>query len=125
MRATELKKFKRILLDHRRKLTGTLATMQTEALRPGNGGANGDDVADFSSEQAEQELTLGLIASEQEEVFAIDAALERIEEKAYGKCCDCDVIIPKPRLEAVPTALRCVECQARGERFGFQTEEED
>jgi DnaK suppressor protein len=125
MRATELNKFKRILLDNRRKLTGTLTNMQNEALRPGNAGNNGDDVADYSSEQAEQELTLGLIATEQEEVFAIDAALERIDEKSYGKCRDCEVVIPKPRLEAVPTAERCVECQARGERFGFQTDEED
>lgn len=125
MRATELKKFKRILLENRRKLTGTLANMQDEALRPGGSGNNSDDVADLSSEQAEQELTLGLIATEQEEVSAIDLALDRIEDKSYGKCSDCDTIIPKPRLEAVPTAERCVECQSRGERFGFQTYDED
>lgn len=50
------------------------------------------------------------------EIEAIDRALARIATGDYGRCLACGRLIPLPRLEALPTAERCVECAARNER---------
>jgi DnaK suppressor protein len=46
---------------------------------------------------------------------AIDEALTRLNEGTYGICAECGVEISERRLEAVPFAKLCVECQAREE----------
>lgn len=38
------------------------------------------------------------------------AALERLEQGNYGRCVDCDVIIPEARLKIDPASERCVSC---------------
>ncbi len=118
MRATELKKFKKLLLEQRAKLTGSMGRMAEEALKPNGGGQDVDEIADQGSDQFEQQLTLGLMEAGQQEVTRIDEALKRIEDKTYGICEGCQAKIPKPRLEAVPSARYCVECQSKLERFG-------
>ncbi len=50
------------------------------------------------------------------ELAAIDAALERIAQGLYGQCMDCGVSIPEARLNAYPTAMRCVSCQDAAEK---------
>jgi RNA polymerase-binding protein DksA len=50
------------------------------------------------------------------ELLAIDAALRRIEEGAYGLCSVCGITIPLARLKAQPAAERCIDCQERHER---------
>lgn len=46
-----------------------------------------------------------------EELRMIDSALQRINAGTYGSCVDCDQPIPVARLQAEPTAERCVQCQ--------------
>lgn len=50
------------------------------------------------------------------ELRRIDGALLRLSEGSYGLCSDCGQKIPLPRLEAEPTAARCVQCQALYEK---------
>lgn len=45
------------------------------------------------------------------ELRLIDAALQRLNAGTYGNCVDCSQPIPVARLEAEPTAARCVQCQ--------------
>jgi DnaK suppressor protein len=45
----------------------------------------------------------------------IDAALARVGDGTYGVCEDCGRGIPSGRLDARPTATRCVDCAARAE----------
>ena len=86
------------------------------------------EILSEGSEPEEHEADLaddpGLRLSEREEVDAIsalqqaqlaqvDAALERIESGTYGICQDCGVTIPVERLEAMPAAAYCVDCQVR------------
>jgi len=42
----------------------------------------------------------------------INAALKRIEDGSYGLCLECKKRILLARLDAIPTATRCVPCQA-------------
>lgn len=49
-----------------------------------------------------------------EQVAAIDRAIERLEAGDYGTCATCEAPIPVERLEAMPTAVLCVSCQEQG-----------
>lgn len=46
---------------------------------------------------------------------ALDAALRRAERRIYGKCIDCGEPIAPKRLESIPEAARCIDCQQRHE----------
>lgn len=47
---------------------------------------------------------------------ALDEALSRAEKGIYGKCVVCGREIAPKRLESVPEAARCVDCQEEHER---------
>lgn len=46
----------------------------------------------------------------------IEAAFERIKEGSFGACIDCGDDIAFNRLQAYPTAKRCIVCQERREK---------
>ena len=48
-------------------------------------------------------------------VGKIDEALEKINEGTYGVCESCGDPIQPERLEALPYATRCIECQRKDE----------
>lgn len=54
------------------------------------------------------------------ELRELDAAIARIERGEYGECIDCGEPIPPERLEAYPSAMRCIDCQAAYERTHAQ-----
>lgn len=43
-------------------------------------------------------------------------AVQQLEAGQYGICIDCGQEIPKRRLDIVPGAIRCIECQEREEK---------
>ncbi len=67
---------------------------------------------------ADRELTLGLLAYEQNALEEIDAALRRIQEGRYGVCEMTGLPIPRRRLEAIPWARHTIEAQAELEWAG-------
>ena len=50
-----------------------------------------------------------------DELVAVRAALQRLDEGSYGECADCGADIGLQRLQAFPAALRCINCQSRAE----------
>jgi RNA polymerase-binding transcription factor len=72
--------------------------------------------ADQGSELFEQERDAGIAQSLREELAAVDRAEERLAAGKYGLSIESGEPIPDERLEAVPTAERTVEEQARYER---------
>jgi DnaK suppressor protein len=48
--------------------------------------------------------------------FQIVAALQRIDEGIFGLCTGCGKQIKKARLEAIPYAAYCVECEEKVEQ---------
>ena len=71
--------------------------------------AHGEQRSRDAVRSAEQDRDTG-------ELREIAAALARMDDGRYGECIDCGRAIPFARLEAQPTALRCVPCQQRFEK---------
>lgn len=85
-------------------------------LEPSSGGVNGD-AADAASNIYEREEALSLIRTLEKKLGALEHALEIEIKGAYGICEACGQRIPPERLDIVPEATLCVECQAKAERF--------
>lgn len=69
------------------------------------------DTEDDSFSNLIVDLNLAEIDRDADELRRIDGALARLSEGSYGLCENCGQRIPEARLQAEPTALRCVRCQ--------------
>jgi RNA polymerase-binding protein DksA len=69
------------------------------------------DMEDDSFSNLIVDTRLAEIDRDAVELRRIDNAMRRIAEGSFGTCVDCGQEIPKPRLQAEPTAARCVRCQ--------------
>ncbi len=74
-----------------------------------------DDWDDRAVENENDEVLAQLDDAGREQVEQIDVALARMSEGTYGVCIDCDEEIPMARLRALPSALRCVQCESAHE----------
>lgn len=63
-----------------------------------------------------EDVSLVGITNAQEEARDIDQALRRVLARSYGLCLDCRELIDRGRLEAYPTAKRCLACQQARDR---------
>ncbi|MDH3598641.1 MAG: TraR/DksA family transcriptional regulator [Candidatus Tectomicrobia bacterium] len=61
------------------------------------------------------EVLDGLDAGGHQEIEAIRAALNRLDNDAYGTCITCGEPIAPARLEALPYAVQCMACAAKAE----------
>lgn len=108
------------LLDRREKqLRALLAEEAAQEQAQADAQPHGQDVTDFK-EMAEEE-TMNAVHEMQHahavaELEAVVAARHRLEAGQYGLCQSCGEPIELRRLEAVPTALRCIRCQSLAEK---------
>ena len=102
------------LLERRAELLADLHGNETEIDHLQDPKA--DDL-DRAVEAGTMELLVALGDTERRELEEITLALEKLANNTFGKCEACqqlgnsDPFIPKPRLEALPTARLCVSCQ--------------
>lgn len=83
------------------------------------------DVGDQALMDLERELGISLMEMRNRRRQSIDEALTRLHEGTYGICAECGVEISEKRLQAVPFAKLCVECQSRAELLEKIEKEED
>ena len=77
---------------------------------------NRPDFADRASSETDRAIELRAGERQRKLVAKIDAALQRIEDGAYGYCEDTGEPISLKRLEARPIATLSIEAQERHER---------
>jgi RNA polymerase-binding protein DksA len=111
----QLEHFRELLLQRRSRLSNDLSLMQDEALKVTAQDNSSDSVADTGTDNYEQDFTLGLIESEEALAREVDQALLRIEQNTFGVCESCQTPVPLARLEILPFARYCVECQQKRE----------
>ncbi len=85
-----------------------------------NGVSDDGDLADVAFRDAMQGAKL---TRHQTRLRDIEEALRKIAEGTYGICDDCEGDIPLGRLNAMPFALRCVDCQEKHELMSSEREE--
>ena len=83
------------------------------------------DVGDQALMDLERELGISLMEMRNRRRQSIDEALTRLHEGTYGICAECGVEVSEKRLQAVPFAKLCVECQSRQELLEKIEREED
>ena len=64
-----------------------------------------------ASQVFEQQRDLALREKDQVHLEAVEAALARLDAGTFGTCIRCGRPIAPERLEALPWAAHCIECQ--------------
>ena len=104
--------FKQILLDWREELMQevdrTVHHMQDDA-------ANYPDPADRATQEEEFSLELRTRDRERKLIKKINSTVELIATDDYGYCDSCGIEIGIRRLEARPTANKCIDCKTLDE----------
>ena len=114
----QLTQLRNTLLERQRALISEVRQKREQAAAEGNEDAIGSvgDAGDESVVRMATDLDLQEAGRDVEELNEIDAALRRIDEGTYGVCEDCDQDIGFPRLQAQPTATRCILDQEKYEK---------
>ncbi len=97
----------------RKALTGDLSL-----LRELRGQSTSGDVVDAALDAAHDEINSQLAEVESRELANIERAIARIREGGYGICEGCGEKIKLARLNALPYATCCIDCQRELERTG-------
>lgn len=112
MNENQREHFKHILLDWREQLMQevdrTVHHLQDEA-------ANYPDPADRATQEEEFSLELRTRDRERKLIKKIDNTIESIAQDDYGYCESCGIEIGIRRLEARPTADKCIDCKTLDE----------
>lgn len=72
--------------------------------------------AEGAAADADDEREVALLTRAQLELDAVTAALQRIDRGEFGHCERCGNAIAAARLEALPEARLCLDCQREAER---------
>jgi DnaK suppressor protein len=72
--------------------------------------------ADDATEAFEQAKGLTLRQNTERLLKQVESALARFEDGTYGLCTNCGCPIDPARLEALPYAQLCLDCQSKQER---------
>jgi RNA polymerase-binding transcription factor DksA len=108
MSATEIENLPDTIRDMLlRERTAVLARMDAIAKDALALEFDGDGIP-ASSYGQEQALSDSLEAR----LATVEAALERLDDGTYGICSECQSEIPPRRLQALPFAVLCVQCQS-------------
>ncbi len=122
MNKTELKYFEGLLNEKKETLLQELGYLEDNTMRLSSKEGAGDlsshayHLADHATETQDREQAFHMASREGKYLFYIEEALDRVRNGTFGVCKKCGKIIPKPRLEAVPTAKMCIECKSAQER---------
>ena len=103
----DIDKQKARLLARKAELRARLVQIEDELDDPVS-----PDVEERSVERQGDEVLQAMGGAGVAELRGIDAALERIAQGRYGTCTRCGKPIAEARLEAVPHAALCQECQS-------------
>ena len=114
----QLEKLRKGMLERQKQLVAEVSDQRSQAAAEGSsdGQFGVGDSADESVVRMMTDLHLQEAGRDLEELRDIDTALSRMDSGDYGDCDECGNEIGFPRLEAQPTASRCVECQSIHEK---------
>jgi DnaK suppressor protein len=110
MTKTELSKYKEILENKQAELAQVLRNREGITIE------KSPDALDEVQNAAERELAIRNLDRESNLLRNVRAALHRIDEGTFGVCLHCEEDISPKRLNAVPWAPYCIQCQEIADR---------
>jgi DnaK suppressor protein len=106
METVDLEAIRRALLEERARLVDEIG----EAIVAPGQMTYGSQAA-AASQVFAQQRDLALRDRSDHQLELVDEALARLDDGTYGRCIRCGEQIAPDRLEALPWAARCIECQ--------------
>ena len=121
MSAIDTDHFRDLLLAERGRVVAAIANLHDDHAgtltdESGEESAFDNHLADTATETYDRELDYTLEENSEHVLAEIDAALKRIDDGTYGICTNRGEQIPVERLEALPYATLCIDCQRERER---------
>ena len=90
-----------LLLDISRNRQVTVDTVDEQA----------QDMVDRATSAYTREFAFSLSEADRKALLLIEQALLRMDQGTYGVCVHCQGVVQEKRLEAVPWARHCLDCQ--------------
>ena len=118
MTKKEMERYRRLLYDKKASLSAELA--KTRSAEEETTEESTQDIADKAVSSYTREFLYSLTDGERSTLLQIDDALGRIEEGAFGLCLNCGMLMTEKRLNAVPWAPYCLDCQELSEKGMLQ-----
>jgi RNA polymerase-binding protein DksA len=109
---SDLAQFRKSLMALRQSIVGKTATLKTNALEQTIDRAGEDEDGSDSFMRLQN---LGQVGEQNKTLQKIEEALHRIDDGTYGICDMCGQLIRKARLQHLPFAHTCMECQSEME----------
>ena len=109
MDPTPLDAARAALLEEKARLLAELLETTIQAPDPMTYGSQ----AAAASQVFAQQRDLALRDHNRTLIEAVDAALARLDAGTYGTCITCGKPISPERLEALPAAAHCIDCQKK------------
>ena len=121
-----MKEFQSILKILQARLRGDVEQLQEEAFsgtEAGNDQRSSNHMAEMGSDAWDLDFSLQLVENDQGVLEEISHALKKVDEGSFGLCELCleqglpetKARIPKARLQAIPHARNCVDCERKKE----------
>lgn len=106
MTKAQLKKIKEKLIEERDTILSKLSANDLSV-----DDSETPDPVDLAVRNYSKNVMLAVSENESRQLTLINEALERIEDEEYGLCQNCENEINPKRLNAVPWARYCLDCQ--------------
>ncbi len=90
--------------------------VKAERERSGPNSLANPDRADLAYDYAYRDRRLSMLDQLEDQLIETKEALQRIEDGTYGRCTNCGEFILPERLEALPAAPLCINCQRQESR---------
>jgi DnaK suppressor protein len=114
MTKKDMEKYRRLLEDKKSTLSAEIA--KTRSAEEETTEESTQDIADKAVSSYTREFLYSLTDGERTTLLQIDDALTRIDDGAYGLCLNCGQLMTEKRLNAVPWAPYCLDCQELSEK---------
>lgn len=106
MTKAQLKKIKARLIEERDTIIGKLSNNDLSV-----DASETPDPVDLAVRNYSKNVMLAVSENESRQLTMINEALERIEDDEYGLCQNCENNVNVKRLNAIPWARYCLDCQ--------------
>jgi DnaK suppressor protein len=115
----DLEKYRKLLEEKKATLSAEIAKTRSAEVETTEEATQ--DIADKAVSSYTREFLYSLTDGERTTLLQIDDAISRIDEGTYGFCVHCGTAMTERRLNAVPWAPYCLDCQELAEKGMLQT----